>query len=223
MSRSRGRARLHRLLRRWVKLGMTLVTETIVVIVLITSVVAASHFRKRAETEKTNHGLWDIFNAPRIVCLSLSLTLAHTFWRMHKRTHTHIHPHFLSVCLSLRNCERNLFGEKVKRQQIARVQAKCLLFVRYVWERLLYESASASVSASMSEFNTHEWEFTTMILCLAEGGRARSKTARGAHEKFQMYERFRQLQKVCVWAKALRQPGRILFSCRTENSTKAPS
>jgi hypothetical protein len=173
-----------------------------VVIVLITAVVEASRFRKRAETEKSKHGLRDIFNATRIVCLSLSHSLSLTSLT-HAHTHTNTHTHTLSLCVPLslrkkRKCERNLLGEKVKRQQIARVQTKCLLLVRYVCERLLYESASASASASVSEFHTHEWGFTTMILCLAAEGRASAKKARGAHEKCPMDQRSRQTQKVCV-------------------------
>jgi len=111
MSRSRGRARLRRKLRRWVKLGKTLVTKTIVIIVLITTVVAASRFWKRADTEKTKHGLRDIFNATHIVCLSLSHSLSLTLTYACTHTHTHTYTHTFSVCVSLSQKEEKMREE----------------------------------------------------------------------------------------------------------------
>ena len=87
------------------------------VIVLITAVVAASRFRKRAETEKTKHGLRDIFNATRIVCLSLSHSLSLTSLT-HAHTHTHTYTHTFSVCASLSQKEEKM------REELARVKSE---------------------------------------------------------------------------------------------------
>ena len=80
------------------------------VIVLITAVVAVSRFRKRAETEKSKHGFRDIFNATRIVCLSLSHSLSLTSLT-HAHMHTHTYTHTFSVCASLSQKEEKMRKE----------------------------------------------------------------------------------------------------------------
>jgi len=145
---------------------------------------------KRAETEKTggsskplekgqklrrrNTG-YEIFSTLLVLSVFLYPTHSRLPSLTHEHTHTHTHTHTLSLCVCL------LQKEEKSREELARgkseeathstspgkMSAVCTVCVR----KTMYESASASASASVSEFNTHEWGFTTMILCLAAGGR----------------------------------------------------
>ena len=105
-------------------------------------------------------------------CLSFSITHSRSHFLTHAQTHTHTPTPTLSLCVSLsqklrEELARGKSEEATNSTSPGKMSAVCTVCVR----KTMYESASASASASVSEFNTHEWGFTTMILCLAAGGR----------------------------------------------------
>ena len=94
-------------------------------------------FLKKGQIRRRQNTGCEIFSTLLILSVFLYPTHSRSPSLTHAHTHTHTHTHILSLCVSLslrkkRNGVRNLLGKKMKRQQIARVPAKCLLFVRYV-------------------------------------------------------------------------------------------